>query len=71
MDLIKFLLIIIVLIGFFFLLKHYNELENYKFNYNQSDIPVIEADNKPYKILPPPEEIINPLKNSCTLNDEC
>ena len=71
MNLIKFLLIIIVLGAFFFLIKHYNDLENYKFNYNQSTIPVIEADNKPYKILPPPEDNDNPLENSCTLNDEC
>ena len=71
MNFIKFVLIIIVLIGFFFLIKHYTDLENYKFNYNQSTIPIIEADNKPYKILQPPEDNDNPLENSCTLNDEC
>ena len=30
MNLIKFLLISFVLFGFFFLIKHYNDLENYK-----------------------------------------
>ena len=71
MNFIKLLLIIIVLVSFFFLIKHYINLEKYKFNYNQSTVPVIESDNKPYKIVPPPEEFDNPLKDSCTLNDEC
>ena len=71
MNFIKFVLIIIVLIGFFFLIKHYTDLENYKLNYNQSTIPIIDADNKPYKILPPPEDNADPLENSCTLNNEC
>ena len=37
----------------------------------ENKIPIIEADNKPYKILPPPEDLNNPLQNSCSLNDEC
>ena len=71
MNLIKFLLISFVLFGFFFLIKHYNNLENYKNNKDDNKIPIIEADNKPYKILPPPEDLDNPLQNSCSLNDEC
>ena len=71
MNFIKFILIIIVLVGFFFLIKHYNDLENYKFDFDKNTIPVIEADNKPYKILPPPNEEKDPLMNSCTLNNEC
>ena len=71
MNLIKFLLISFVLFGFFFLIKHYNNLENYKNNKDDNKIPIIEADNKPYKILPPPEDLNNPLQNSFSLNDEC
>ena len=70
MNFIKFVFVIIFFIIFFFLFKHYTNLENYKFN-NKSTIPIIESDNKPFKILPPPEDNNNPLKNSCTLNDEC
>ena len=71
MNVIKFLLIIFVFTGFFFLIKHYNYLENYNFNKNENKIQIIEADSKPYKILPPPEDLDNPLQNSCSLNDEC
>ena len=71
MNLIKFLLISFVLFVFFLLIKHYNNLENYKNNKDDNKIPIIEADNKPYKILPPPEDLNNPLQNSCSLNDEC
>jgi len=71
MNLIKFLLISFVLFGFFFLIKHYNNLENYKNNKDENKIPIIEADNKPFKILPPPEDHDDPLQNSCSLNDEC
>ena len=73
MQLIKFLIIIIVLASFFFLIKHYLNLENYKFNYDESSIPIIDADNKPFKILPPPDDNDepDPLEESCTLNDEC
>ena len=71
MNFIKFLLVIIFFITFFFLIKHYIGLENYKLNNNKNTIPIIESDNKPFKILPPPENNDNPLENSCTLNDEC
>jgi|ETN01SMinimDraft_1059929.scaffolds.fasta_scaffold07964_2 hypothetical protein len=73
MKLIQSLTIIIVLASFFFLIKHYINLENYKFNYDKSRIPIIEADNKPFKILPPPDDNdkADPLEESCTLNDEC
>ena len=71
MNFIKFLSVIISFIIFFFLIKHYIDLENYKLNNNKNTIPIIESDNKPFKILPPPEDNNNPLKNSCTLNDEC
>tara|TARA_B100000586_G_C20089323_1_gene419310 strand:+ start:981 stop:1196 length:216 start_codon:yes stop_codon:yes gene_type:complete len=71
MNFIKFLSVIIFFIIFFFLIKHYINLENYKFNNNKNTIPIIESDNKPFKILPPPEDNDNPLENSCTLNDEC
>tara|TARA_B100000315_G_scaffold239412_1_gene258163 strand:- start:101 stop:316 length:216 start_codon:yes stop_codon:yes gene_type:complete len=71
MNIIKFLLIIFVFAAFFFLIKHYNDLENYSPNKNENKIPIIEADNKPYKILPPPEDLDDPLQNSCSLNDEC
>ena len=71
MNFIKFLSVIIFFIIFFFLIKHYINLENYKFNNNKNTIPIIEADNKPFKILPPQEDNDNPLENSCTLNDEC
>ena len=71
MNLIKFILISFALFGFFFLIKHYNDLENYKNNKDENKIPIIEADNNPYKILPPPEDLDNPLQNSCSLNDEC
>ena len=71
MNFIKFLLVIIFFIIFFFLIKHYIDLENYKLNNNKNTIPIIESDNKPFKILPPPEDNDNPLENSCTLNDEC
>ena len=71
MNIIKFLLIIFVFAAFSFLIKHYNDLENYSPNKNENKIPIIEADNKPYKILPPPEDLDDPLQNSCSLNDEC
>ena len=71
MNFIKFLLIIVFLIVFFLLIKHYIDLENYQLDQNKSTIPIIESDNKPFKILPPPEDDDNPLENSCTLNDEC
>ena len=71
MNFIKFLSVIISFIIFFFLIKHYINLENYKSDYNQSTIPIIESENKPYKILPPPEDNNDPLENSCTLNNEC
>ena len=71
MNFIKFLLVIIFFIIFFFLIKHYIDLENYKLNNNKNTIPIIESDNKPFKILPPPEDNGNPLENSCTLNNEC
>ena len=71
MNFVKFLLVIIFFITFFFLIKHYIDLENYKFNNNKNTIPIIESDNKPFKILPPPEDNDNPLENSCTLNNEC
>ena len=71
MNFVKFLLVIIFFITFLFLIKHYIDLENYKFNNDKNTIPIIESDNKPFKILPPPEDNNNPLKNSCTLNDEC
>ena len=71
MNFIKFLSVIIFFIIFFFLIKHYINLENYKFNNNKNTIPIIESDNKPFKILPPQEDNDNPLENSCTLNDEC
>ena len=71
MNFIKFLSVIISFIIFFFLIKHYINLENYKSDYNPSTIPIIESDNKPYKILPPPEDNNDPLENSCTLNNEC
>ena len=71
MNIFKIILTIIILVGFYFLIKHYIDLENYKFNYDQSTIHIIDADNKPFKILPPPEDINNPMEDSCTLNDEC
>ena len=71
MNFIKFLLIIVFLIVFFLLIKHYIDLENYQLDQNKSTIPIIESDNKPFKILPPPEDNDNPLENSCTLNNEC
>ena len=71
MNFIKFLLIIVFLIVFFLLIKHYIDLENYELDQNKSTIPIIESDNKPFKILPPPEDNDNPLENSCTLNNEC
>ena len=71
MNFIIFLSVIISFIIFFFLIKHYINLENYKSDYNQSTIPIIESENKPYKILPPPEDNNDPLENSCTLNNEC
>jgi len=71
MNLFKFLLIIIVFASFFLLLKHYYELEKFKFNFNKNNIPVIEADKKPFKIRPLPKNDNDPLENSCTLNNEC
>ena len=71
MNIIKLLFIILVFFLFFFLLKHYNNLESFKFDYHDEKIPIIESDNKPFKILPPPGEIIDPLEQSCTLNNEC
>ena len=71
MNFIKFLLIIVFFIVFFLLIKHYIDLENYQLDRNKSTIPIIESDNKPFKILPPPEDNDNPLENSCTLNNEC
>ena len=71
MNFIKFLLIIVFFIVFFLLIKHYIDLENYQLDQNKSIIPIIESDNKPFKILPPPEDNDNPLENSCTLNNEC
>ena len=71
MNFIKFLLIIVFFIVFFLLIKHYIDLENYQLDKNKSTIPIIESDNKPFKILPPPEDNDNPLENSCTLNNEC
>ncbi len=71
MNFIKFLLIIVFFIVFFLLIKHYIDLENYQLDQNKSTIPIFESDNKPFKILPPPEDNDNPLENSCTLNNEC
>jgi|TARA_Y100000310_G_C20229911_1_gene599750 hypothetical protein len=71
MNFIKFLLIIVFFIVFFLLIKHYIDLENYQLDQNKVTIPIIESDNKPFKILPPPEDNDNPLENSCTLNNEC
>ncbi len=71
MNFIKFLLIIVFFIVFFLLIKHYIDLENHQLDRNKSTIPIIESDNKPFKILPPPEDNDNPLENSCTLNNEC
>ena len=71
MNFIKFLLIIVFFIVFFLLIKHYIDLESYQLDQNKSTIPIIESDNKPFKILPPPEDNDNPLENSCTLNNEC
>ena len=71
MNFIKFLLIIVFFIVFFLLIKHYIDLENYQLDQNKNTIPIIESDNKPFKILPPPEDNDNPLENSCTLNNEC
>tara|TARA_B100001013_G_scaffold191575_1_gene115680 strand:+ start:45 stop:260 length:216 start_codon:yes stop_codon:yes gene_type:complete len=71
MNFIKFLLIIVFFIVFFLLIKHYIDLESYQLDQNKSTIPIIESDNKPFKILPPPEDNDNPLDNSCTLNNEC
>ena len=71
MNFIKFLLIIVLFIVFFLLIKHYIDLESYQLDQNKSTIPIIESDNKPFKILPPPEDNDNPLDNSCTLNNEC
>jgi len=71
MNFIKFLLIIVLFIVFFLLIKHYIDLENHQLDRNKSTIPIIESDNKPFKILPPPEDNDNPLENSCTLNNEC
>ena len=70
MNFIKFLSVIISFIIFFFLIKHYINLEKYKYN-NKSGVPIIETDSKPFKILPPPDDNDNPLENSCTLNNEC
>ena len=70
MNYIKFLIVIIFFTAFFFLIKHYTNLEKFKYN-NKSDIPVIDSDNKPFKILPPPENNDNPIEDSCTLNNEC
>ncbi len=71
MNIVKLLLILFVLLGFFLLIKHYNDLESYNYNKDENKIPIIEADNKPYKILPPPEDLDDPLQHSCSLNDEC
>ena len=71
MNFIKFLLIIVFFIVFFLLIKHYIDLESYQLDQIKSTIPIIESDNKPFKILPPPEDNDNPLENSCTLNNEC
>ena len=72
MNFLKFLIIIFVLVGFVYLVKHYIDIDKYNFNYDKIKIPVIEADNKPYRILPPPEDFIDdPEKDSCTLNNEC
>ena len=71
-NFLKILLVITVFFSFFWLILHYYNLENYKFNFDKSIIPIIEADKKPYRISPPKKnENDDPLQNSCTLNDEC
>ena len=73
MDYIKFLLVIIFFLAFFFLIKHYISLEDYTIDNKKNSIPIIEADYKPFKILPPPDDNNkrNPEEDSCTLNNEC
>tara|TARA_B100001123_G_C14707727_1_gene787868 strand:- start:54 stop:173 length:120 start_codon:yes stop_codon:yes gene_type:complete len=38
---------------------------------NKETIPIIEPDSEPYRILAPADIDNDPLKESCTLNDEC
>ena len=57
---------------FILLINHYIYLEDSKNDNSVQGVPVIEADNMPYRILPPPDlENNDPLIDSCTLNDEC
>tara|TARA_Y100000590_G_scaffold469556_1_gene658247 strand:+ start:371 stop:586 length:216 start_codon:yes stop_codon:yes gene_type:complete len=71
MNLLKFFLILLVFVSFYLLLKHYFDLEKYNIKYDEKNIPIIEADQIPYKIDPPPILNDDPLINSCTLNNEC
>ena len=72
MNLIKIFLILLVFTLFYFLLKHFSNLENYNVNFDKNVIPIIEADKEPFRV--PPEENdqdTDPLVESCTLNNEC
>ena len=72
MNLIKFFLILFVFTLFFFLLKHFFNLENYNINFDKNIIPVIEADKTPYRVIPEKIDQVDDLLNeSCTLNNEC
>ena len=50
MNLLKFFLILLVFVSFYLLLKHYFDLEKYNIKYDEKNIPIIEADQIPYKI---------------------
>tara|TARA_B100000029_G_scaffold435906_1_gene450225 strand:- start:18781 stop:19002 length:222 start_codon:yes stop_codon:yes gene_type:complete len=73
MNLIKFFLILIVFILFYFLLKHFTNLENYNINFDNNTIPVIEADAEPFRVLPDENDQNDRIEEfeSCTLNNEC
>jgi len=72
-NIVKVIIVTLVFTTFLWLFIHLYDLENTNYlKNNLESIPVIEADTKPYKILP--EEKNNtsdPFIDSCTLNYEC
>ncbi len=72
MNLIKIFLILLVFTLFYFLLKHFSNLENYNVNFDKNVIPIIEADKEPFRVRPEEnDQDTDPLVESCTLNNEC
>ena len=70
-NIIKIILVLFVFILFFWFLKKIMLLDDKNTLKNENAIPVIKADQEPYRIEYNEEIHKNPLEESCTLNNEC